>query len=129
MDEDIKKESNFTENTANKETLIDSLKSQGTFLTYRWRASKEDDFSGQPLFNIGNLQGTVREFMVLAQRGQKERFAQPKTVEAAVDRILKKLVTQKAMAYEETQLEKRYPEFKALMREYDEGILLFEVKK
>lgn len=127
--EDIKKESDFKENTKIKQMLIDSLKREGTFLTYRWRAPKEDGFSAQPLFTIGKLQGTVREFMVLAQRGQKERFGQPRTVEAAVERILKKLITQKALAYEETQLEKRYPEFKALMREYDEGILLFEVKK
>lgn len=127
--EDIKKESNFKENLSIKQALIDSLKSEGTFLTYRWRAPQESANSNQALFTIGKLQGTVREFMVMAQRGQKERFDQPRTVEAAVDRILKKLVTQKALAYEETQLEKRYPEFKALMREYDEGILLFEVKK
>ena len=46
-----------------------------------------------------------------------------------VNRIIKKLATQKCLAYEETQLDKKYPEFKSLMREYDEGILLFEVIK
>ena len=126
---EIKKEGGFKEHMDVKKALIDSLKKDGTFLTYKWRPVKSTDLDAKALFTVGTMQATVREFLVAAQRGQAQRFAQPKTVEAAVDRLLKKLITQKALAYEETQLEKRYPEFKALMREYDEGILLFEVKK
>ncbi len=128
--EEIKKESDFKENAANAATLIEALTKEGTFLTYRWKADESKLLDDKVLFTIGNTSATIGEFKSIAQRAHSERMnMQPRTLEAAVVRILKKLETQKALAYEETQLEKRYPEFKALMREYEEGILLFEVKK
>lgn len=127
---DIKKEGSYQENAANKKLLLDSLNAANTFLSYKWQAPQQADFNSKVLFTIGNMNATVGEFMAIAQRAQGERFnEQPRTIEAAVERIMKKLATQKCFAYEETQLEKKYPEFKSLMREYEEGILLFEVKK
>lgn len=127
---DIKKESNFKENGANLLTLKDALREEGTFMTYRWKATENELLDDKVLFTIGDMEATIGEFKSIAQRAHSERMnMQPRTLDAAIERILKKLETQKALAYEETQLEKRYPEFKALMREYEEGILLFEVKK
>lgn len=127
---DIKKEGNYKENEANKKALIEFLTKENSFLTYKWKASKEGDLNQKELFTVGNVKASIHEFLSIAQRSHSERFnQQPRTIEAAVDRILKKLATQKCLAYEETQLDKKYPEFKSLMREYEEGILLFEVKK
>jgi len=126
----IKKEGGYKEMADVKQAMIDALKKENTFLTYKWQATKDPNHIKQKLFTIGNVSATVHEFMSIAQRSHSERFnQQPRTIEAAVDRILKKLATQKCLAYEETQLDKKYPEFKSLMREYEEGILLFEVKK
>lgn len=127
---DIKKEGGYKEDQTVKNELVSLLKKSNTFLTYKWKAEKAGDLEGKSLFAIGDIKGNVREFMSIAQRSHSERMnQQPRTIEAAVERIIKKLATQKCLAYEETQLDKRYPEFKALMREYEEGILLFEVKK
>lgn len=125
---DIKKESDYKENEANIKKLTALLDAE--FLTYRWKVPAGMLENTDVLFTIGNLEATTREFASIAQRANSERInEQPRTVDAAVRRIIDKLVTQKALAYEETQLEKKYPEFKSLMREYEEGILLFEVKK
>jgi peptidyl-prolyl cis-trans isomerase SurA len=127
---DIKKEGGYKEDEAVKIELIKTLTEGNTFLTYKWKPAKNAELDAKDLFTIGNLTSSVREFISMAQRAHSERFnEQPRTVEAAVDRIMKKLATQKCLAYEETQLERKYPEFKSLMREYEEGILLFEVKK
>ena len=42
-------------------------------------------------------------------------------------KLYEKFVNQKLIAFEKTQLEKKYPDFKALMKEYRDGILLFEI--
>jgi len=126
--EEIKKEANYKEDRKVITELVNALDKE--FLSYRWRPSKELTQNTDVLFTVGDVKGTVREFISIAQRAHSERFNErPRTVKAAVTRILKKLATQKCLAYEETQLDKKYPEFKALMREYEEGILLFEVKK
>ena len=133
---DIKKEGGYKENSKTVEALLTALNQKDSsarepdFLTYRWKSNKDDALNQLELFQVGNTKATVREFMSIAQRAHSERMNQkPHTVKDAVARIIKKLATQKCLAYEETQLDKKYPEFKSLMREYDEGILLFEVKK
>ncbi len=126
--EDIKSSSNYKENKEVIAKILSSL--DKSFLTYRWNAPKEWGKSQEVIFTVGNVKATLNEFSSIAKRAASERLnEQPRTIEAAVNRIIQKIATQKCLAYEETQLDKKYPEFKALMREYEEGILLFEVKK
>ena len=46
---------------------------------------------------------------------------------AATYSLYKDFVDESAMAYEESRLELKYPEFNALMQEYRDGIMLFEL--
>jgi len=44
-----------------------------------------------------------------------------------IDQIYIDFVNQKLLAYEDSNLEEKYPEYKALLKEYREGILLFDL--
>ena len=44
-----------------------------------------------------------------------------------IDKMYIAFVNEELLAYEESQLEKKYPEYKALLQEYREGILLFDL--
>lgn len=123
----IKKEGNFTENSNNLNQFMVSLDS--SFLTHQWKADKS---AKQPLFSIGKkMTVSVGEFAAHCQRQARQRVRRGKnaTAQSIAKQLYKKFVDDKCIKYEESQLESKYPEFKALMREYEEGILLFEATK
>lgn len=66
--------------------------------------------------------GDFVDFIVKSQRGLKQ-----KSFEAIVNKLFDKFVQQKVLNYEESILKLKYPEYKALVKEYRDGILLFEL--
>jgi peptidyl-prolyl cis-trans isomerase SurA len=130
LTERIKREAGYKLDDAVYKELKKILETDANFLQGHWNPGNNLLGDERAIFNLGDRKGTVKEFAQLAQRSPNERFSMnPRTLEGAIDRIMSKLVAQKCLEFEETQLDKKYPEFKALMREYEEGILLFEVKK
>lgn len=128
MVERIKSTANFMEFKPTYKFFVDSLKDD--FLTYKWKAPTEK--SDEVLFSFGTeLKITVSEFADYLQRASRKRIrmASKATVAEAVQELYQDYVAESALKYEEKQLDKKYPEFKALMREYEEGILLFEATK
>ncbi len=84
-----------------------------------------------PLLQIGDRQFTTGEFITYLQENARLRasFERRFEVEGAVDALFEGWTDQQVEVYAEAQLEEQFPEFKALMREYREGILLFEATK
>ncbi|MCB0675365.1 MAG: peptidylprolyl isomerase [Saprospiraceae bacterium] len=128
MIEKIKKESNFIEFNTTLVNFTDTLTED--FLTYKWKAPEKG--SEELLFAFGKTYkvtlGDFTDFLGRATR-QRIRMGRNTPIADAVKQLYGDFVNESTLKYEEQQLEKKYPDFKSLMREYEEGILLFEATK
>ena len=127
--ERIKKENNFKEFNTTLDNFIDTLPEKFQSWLYKAPEEKPKDL----LFAFGGKhKATLGDFMEFLESSRQRRArassrsSNPKDVVYA---LYNDFVEQHALKFEEQQLETKYPEFKALMREYEEGILLFEVTK
>ncbi len=78
-----------------------------------------------PLFQLAGVNYTQQDFVDYVQNKQKKKRTEPAL--KVFNDYYDLFVEDKCLAYEETQLERKYPDFKNLMKEYRDGILLFEL--
>lgn len=79
----------------------------------------------EKLFELGDSAYTQKQF---AQELSKiKRKTKPGSVKMFVDKEYQRFVDDKVMEYEDARLEMKYPDFKYLVKEYHDGILLFEL--
>jgi peptidyl-prolyl cis-trans isomerase SurA len=79
----------------------------------------------KPIMKIGSLQLTQNDFLVYVQENQKKQENMSKDV--YLERLFNQFVDENCLVYEDSQLEAKHPEFKVLMQEYHDGILLFNL--
>ena len=129
MVERIKSEAHFTEGVAARNKFIGTLDS--SFLTYAYRVPENP--SSETLLSFDNKVTTVNDWANWLGESANKRINYSTQYNNNVSEVAEKLyndfVVEKTLGYEETQLDKKYPDFKNLMREYEEGILLFEAIK
>lgn len=120
--EKIKKENNFKEDLKARNEFYKVVDT--TFFEGVWTADKADKLN-KTLFNLSDKNFTQKDFALYIQSHQTKR---PKAnINMIVDALYKDFVDESCIVFEESRLEQKYPEFKALMQEYKEGILLFEL--
>ena len=123
----LKSENNFTEVASAKKLFTDNI--DKSFVTTQWKAPAAAN-QQTLLFKINDEVVSSAEFVQFLSKNanQRSREGRNGTPEEAFNKMYDQFVSNKLMEYEERQLPNKYPEFKALMREYEEGILLFEAK-
>ncbi|MFN0216375.1 MAG: peptidylprolyl isomerase [Saprospiraceae bacterium] len=133
---------------AAKQSIINRIKKEGAYSEYpavlaAWSAKQVDSifhtFKWKPdpakpqevLFSYGKEKSySVADFEDYCQRSGRDRMrGAGYPVQETINKLYKTWGDETAMSFEESQLDKKYPEFKSLMREYEEGILLFEALK
>lgn len=101
-----------------------------SFLTFRWKAPDPD--SQEPLLTIGEdyvlTMGHFQRYLESAARQRSAQLSRGNSATVAKT-LYDEYLADQLIAYEESKLEENYPDFRSLMREYEEGILLFEATK
>ncbi len=131
--EKIKKENNYKENPLTlKEFLkvIDSTVYQG-----KWEAKKAEKLNKKELFRISNNNKAVKTETMVTYLGsdfakyiETHQTTRPKMDNNMfLQQSFKDFVNESLINFEDNQLESKYPEFKNLLKEYRDGILLFDL--
>lgn len=120
--ERIKKENGFKDFPDSKKDFysqVDSTLAKGGWSSGTLTASTK------PLFELGGKTFTQGDFAAFVSKNAKRRV--DKNKEQLLNEYYENFVSQTCLDFEESQLDKKKPEFKALMKEYRDGILLFEL--
>lgn len=118
----IKKEYGFKEVPKNKDLFINALDS--SLVSGEWTADKMKDFN-KPLFSFAGKNITQSDFALYIENHQTKKGNSD--ARQIGYQLYQQFVDETCMQHEENQLETKYPEFKSLMQEYRDGILLFDL--
>lgn len=118
----IKAKYNFKEMPKAKDEFMKIVDT--TLTTGKWSADKAANMKNV-MFTLGPNSYTQQDFAkYVADHQTKKGSGSP---QAMASNMYNEWVNESALAYEEKMLDVNYPDFKSLMQEYRDGILLFEL--
>ena len=124
----IKKDVGLDENKMAIQRFANNLNEE--FYSYKWQVP--ENLGDIDLLKIGDdYVKKLEDFAKFCKKDTRSRlrFSKDTPFEESVNSLYENYIDERMLAYEESNLANKYPEFKALMREYEEGILLFEATK
>jgi peptidyl-prolyl cis-trans isomerase SurA len=120
----VKQENNFKENLKNRDEILKVLDT--TYKNATWKADRASKLGNKEIFNLAGKSYTQMDF---AKFMESQMSFRPGVVD--LNEIMRNMyrtwVDETVVNYEDAQLEKKYPDFANLYREYRDGILLFDL--
>lgn len=120
----LKKEYNF-KNTGDQYLPMFYTTMDNSIFEGKWEGLEDKSRHGETMFSFADFVYTVQDF---------ENFlleTQVKSRKIKLDEFItmryEKWMLEELLGYEDRQLESKYPEFKSLIQEYSDGILVFEI--
>ncbi|HSG67780.1 MAG TPA: peptidylprolyl isomerase, partial [Bacteroidales bacterium] len=118
----IKKENAYKEFPENLSELLNAIDS--SFYAGEWDAAKVAGMD-KKIMQLGKDKYSQHDFALFLQNNQKRRGTNP--LESFFYNQFVQYVDEKCIKLEDGKLEIKYPEFRMLMNEYRDGILLFNL--
>ena len=118
----IKKDNNYTEYPKAKKAFVSAMDS--SIYNRKWEQSKADGLN-EVMFKLADQSYSQQQFAAFIFTHQT--ISTGETYELFIDESFTKFVEEKAIEFEDARLEQKHPEFKSLVNEYRDGILLFEL--
>jgi peptidyl-prolyl cis-trans isomerase SurA len=129
--ERVKKENNFKEliNKKIKATPLEDFYAvvDSSILSGDWNLSQADDLN-RDMFSFAGKNYTQQNFAKYLYQNQ---FQEMKDIDLKIliNHAYRQFIEKTVIEYEDGRLEEKYPEFASLMKEYKEGILLYELSE
>lgn len=118
----IKSENSFKINLKSKAAVFAAI---DTSVLYKTFTADSIPPMTKMIVKVGNLKYTQMDFIGFVEEKQRKQANMDKDV--YLEKLFDEFVDAKCIEYEDKHLENKYPEFEALMREYHDGILLFNL--
>jgi len=119
----VKKENNFKQNLQNRDEILKVLDT--TYLTATWKASRADKLGDKEIISFNKKTYGMKQFAQFLE--QNMVFRSPTDLKDLMGQIYEKWVEEVVVSYEDSQLETTRIDFKNLLHEYRDGILLFDL--
>lgn len=121
----LKREYNYIENSQTKSAIYSIVSGEDFSKYYLTQKDNNDNVLNAVLFSFADQSYSLKDFIAyLAETFNPKEL---NDINNYVNNQFDIFVNNNIMNYEKTQLVNKYPEFKALVKEYRDGILLFEI--